>query len=125
MAVLNPAQALEAAERSAVGVPGKVRITKRIGIKTQALCYTFDNAERLNKMLHQVNYNDPKVRLRDLIDAVLRGDKVVIVAQGGKQILELVPAKRSGQRKFGSAKGKIKMAKDFDHPLADFNAYMS
>ncbi|MBU4226524.1 MAG: prevent-host-death protein [Chloroflexi bacterium] len=76
-------------------------------------------------MLHQVNYDDPKIRLRDLIDAALRGDKVIIVAKGGKQMVELVPVQRGQRRKFGSAKGKIKIAPDFDAPLADFNAYMA
>lgn len=76
-------------------------------------------------MVHQVNYDDPKIRLRDLIDAALRGDKVIIVAKGGKQMVELVPVQRGQRRKFGSAKGKIKIAPDFDAPLADFNAYMA
>ncbi len=76
-------------------------------------------------MGYQVNYDDPKIRLRDLIDAALRGDKVIIVAKGGKQMVELVPVQRGQRRKFGSAKGKIKIAPDFDAPLADFNAYMA
>jgi antitoxin (DNA-binding transcriptional repressor) of toxin-antitoxin stability system len=76
-------------------------------------------------MIYQVNYNDPKIRLRDLLDAAMRGDKVIIVGKGGKQMLELVPVKHSQRRKFGSAKGKIKMAPDFNSPLADFNAYMA
>ncbi|MDO9129186.1 MAG: hypothetical protein Q8N45_07375 [Anaerolineales bacterium] len=76
-------------------------------------------------MVYQVNYDDPKIRLRDLIDAALRGDKVIIVAKGGKQMVELVPVQRGQRRKFGSAKGKIKIAPDFDAPLADFNAYMA
>jgi Protein of unknown function (DUF2281) len=33
-----------------------------------------------------------------------------------------LPTKR---RQFGCAKGKIKMASDFDAPLDDFNEYMS
>jgi|GEM_PF-6200088 len=40
-------------------------------------------------MLHQVNYNDPKIRWRKLVDAALRGEKVII-AKDGKQIVELV-----------------------------------
>lgn len=75
-------------------------------------------------MLRQVNYDDPKIRLRDLIDAALRGEKIII-AKNDNQVVELVPVQRGKRRKFGSAKGMIKMAKDFDHPLADFNAYMA
>ena len=70
-------------------------------------------------MLHQVNYNDPKIRWRDLVDAALRGEKVVI-AKDGKQIVELVPVQPGARRKFGSAKGKITIADDFDKPLNDF-----
>lgn len=76
-------------------------------------------------MVYQVNYDDPKIHLDELISAALRGDKVIIVGKEGKQMVELVPVKRGQHRKFGSAKGKIKIAKDFNYPLADFNAYMS
>jgi len=40
-----------------------------------------------------------------------------------KQNIESEPAKPR-QRKFGSAKGKYKMAEDFDAPLEDFAEYM-
>jgi prevent-host-death family protein len=75
-------------------------------------------------MVVQLNYDDAKAQLQDLIDAALRGDKVLI-ARNGKQIVQLVPVKGTARRKFGSAKGKIKMASDFDTPLADFREYMS
>ncbi len=74
-------------------------------------------------MLHQVNYEDAKSRLMDWIEAALRGDKIII-AKDGKQMVELVPVKRAGKRKFGGAKGKIKIKKGFDEPLADFREYM-
>ena len=73
-------------------------------------------------MLHQVNYNDPKLRLRDLIDAALRGEKVII-AKDGKQMVELIPVQPGARRTFGSARGKIKISDDFDKPLADFSEY--
>lgn len=76
-------------------------------------------------MVYQVNYDDPKIRLRDLLDAAMRGDKVIIVGKGGKQMVELVPVTHGQRRKFGSAKGKIKIAPDFNAPLADFHAYMA
>ncbi len=74
-------------------------------------------------MMHQVNFDDAKIRLMDWIEAALRGDKVII-AKDGKQMVELVPVKREGKRKFGSAKGKIKIMDDFDAPLDDFREYM-
>jgi antitoxin (DNA-binding transcriptional repressor) of toxin-antitoxin stability system len=76
-------------------------------------------------MVYQVNYDDPKICLRDLLDAAIRGEKVIIVGKGGKQMVELVPVTHGQRRKFGSAKGKIKMAPDFDTPLADFNDTMA
>ncbi len=73
-------------------------------------------------MLHQVNYNDPKIRWRKLVDAALRGEKVII-AKDGKQIVELVAVPPSARRTFERAKGKITLAPDFDAPLDDFNEY--
>ena len=75
-------------------------------------------------MVYQINYDDPKIHLDELIIAALRGDKVIIVGKEGKQMVVLVPVKHGQRRKFGSAKGKIKFSKDFNSPLADFNAYM-
>ncbi|MBI3151054.1 MAG: prevent-host-death protein [Chloroflexi bacterium] len=75
-------------------------------------------------MVLQVNYDDARARLRDLIDAALRGDKVIIET-GGRQMIELVPVQVRRPRKFGSAKGKIIIAPDFNSPLTDFNAYMA
>ena len=76
-------------------------------------------------MVYQVNIDDPKIHLRDLLDAAMRGDKVIIVGKGGKQMVELVPVIHGQRRKFGSAKGKIKIAPDFNASLSDFNAYMA
>jgi prevent-host-death family protein len=74
-------------------------------------------------MVVQVNYDDAKIRLKDLIEAAMRGDKVII-AKDGKQVVQIVPVKGMARRKFGSARGKIKMTDDFDKPLADFREYM-
>lgn len=74
-------------------------------------------------MVVNVNYDDLKAKIMDMIEAALRGDKVVIT-KNGKQIVQLVPMKPARKPKFGSAKGKIKFAPDFDAPLADFSEYM-
>ncbi len=75
-------------------------------------------------MVVNVNYEDAKTKLSDLIEAAMRGDKVVIT-KNGQQIIQLVPMKTvHRRRKFGSAKGKIKFAKGYDEPLADFHEYM-
>ena len=74
-------------------------------------------------MVVNVNYEDVKTQIADLIEAAMRGDKVVIT-KNGQQIIQLVPMKTVRRRKFGSAKGKIKFARDFNAPLADFREYM-
>ena len=60
--------------------------------------------------------------LTELVYAVLHGEKVLIKESSG-QIVELVPVKKR-VRTFGSLKGKIQMADDFDEPLAEFADYM-
>ena len=67
-------------------------------------------------MVVNVNYEDVKSQITDLIEAAMRGDKVVIT-KNGKQIIQLVPMKPARKPKFGSAKGKIKFAPDFNAPI--------
>ncbi len=71
-------------------------------------------------MVVKANYDDLKNQIADLIEAAMRGDKVIIT-KNGQQIIQLVPMKiKRKTSKFGSAKGKNKFAPDFDAPLADF-----
>ena len=75
-------------------------------------------------MVVKANYDDLKNQIADLIEAAMRGDKVIIT-KNGQQIIQLVPMKKNRKPpKFGSAQGKIKFAPDFDAPLADFSEYM-
>jgi antitoxin (DNA-binding transcriptional repressor) of toxin-antitoxin stability system len=72
--------------------------------------------------MQQASVEEAKTRLQDLVDAALRGETVSI-AVDDDQAVQLVPVvrrRRAGQ--FGSAKGQIWMAEDFDAPLEDFNA---
>lgn len=71
----------------------------------------------------QVNLEEAKSRLLELVNAVLKGEQVVIV-KDLQEAVQLVPATPLIRRHFGSAKGLIVMSEDFDAPLADFNAYM-
>ncbi|HEY0022339.1 MAG TPA: hypothetical protein VGB24_05495 [Longimicrobium sp.] len=53
------------------------------------------------------------------------GGEDVILTNGGEPIAKVIPITRAkGQREFGSAKGLIHMADDFDAPLDDFSDYM-
>jgi antitoxin (DNA-binding transcriptional repressor) of toxin-antitoxin stability system len=73
--------------------------------------------------MQQVNIEQAKTKLTVLIAAALNGEEVII-AQDEKSAVRLVPtsiAKPSPQ--FGSAKGKIQIADDFEKPLEDFAEY--
>jgi antitoxin (DNA-binding transcriptional repressor) of toxin-antitoxin stability system len=71
----------------------------------------------------QVNLEEAKDRLLELVDAVLKG-KTVWIVKDLQETVQLVPVISSARRQFGSAKGLIVMADNFDAPLPDFNAYM-
>lgn len=73
--------------------------------------------------MHQVSIEEAKTTLPDLIEAAVSGDEVLI-AKDDQHIVRLVPV--SGVKpvaQFGSAKGLIAMADDFDAPLKDFDEY--
>ncbi|ABU59733.1 type II toxin-antitoxin system Phd/YefM family antitoxin [Roseiflexus castenholzii] len=71
----------------------------------------------------QVNLEEAKGRLPELVNAVLKGETVLIV-KDLQAIVQLVPVISSMRRQFGSAKELIVMADNFDAPLPDFNPYM-
>lgn len=65
-----------------------------------------------------MNIHDAKTHLSRLLEAVARGDELVI-AKAGKPVARLVPIKASLARKPGFLKGKIRIARDFDEQLSD------
>ena len=74
--------------------------------------------------MHQVNLVEAATRLSDLFDAAISGEEVFIIKNDQQvvQLVPVVPPQRHPQ--FGSAKGLIVMADDFDAPLVDFSEYM-
>ncbi len=72
----------------------------------------------------QFNIHEAKTNLSKIIQKVVNGEEVII-AKGNKPVVkiilidELKPA-----RKLGTAKGKIKISKDFDAVIEDFKEYM-
>jgi len=75
-------------------------------------------------VMHRVKLDEAKTRLPDLIETAIKGEDVFIL-KDDQQVVQLVPVeppKRHPQ--FGSAKGLVVLAGDFDAPLADFNEYM-
>jgi len=59
-----------------------------------------------------------------LIASAIKGE-TVFITQNGQQVVQLVSVNQPERRpRFGSAKGLIKVADDFDEPLEDFKEYM-
>jgi antitoxin (DNA-binding transcriptional repressor) of toxin-antitoxin stability system len=73
--------------------------------------------------MHAVTIDEAKAQLVDLVEAAINGETVVIIKDGHH--IQLVPMPQSTRRpQFGSARGQIHMADDFDEPLVDFGEYM-
>lgn len=64
-------------------------------------------------------------KLSDLVQAAAAGEEVVIT-RDSHPVARLVSMRAGkGTRRFGSARGEVKLAPDFDTPLSDFAPYMS
>ena len=73
--------------------------------------------------MYQVNIHEAKTNLSKLIKKVINGEEVII-AKGNKPLVKMVRLEGDKpKRKIGTAKGKIKIADDFDAPLEDFEEY--
>ena len=69
--------------------------------------------------MQTINIHDAKTNFSKLIDAVSRGDEIVI-AKAGKPAARLVPVRaKKTLRKPGALKGKIRIAENFDAPFSD------
>ena len=75
--------------------------------------------------MYQVTLDKARTSLLDLVAAVFRGEKVFILT-GNQKAVQLIPVEPPARcPRFGSAKGLVIMADDFDAPLEDFGEYMS
>jgi prevent-host-death family protein len=64
-----------------------------------------------------VNIHEAKTHFSKLIERVLHGEEITI-ARGGRPVARLVPVEFSlSHRSPGSARGKLKIRRDFDAPL--------
>lgn len=71
-----------------------------------------------------IDINQAKQHFPELIEKTISNGEVIIT-RGGQPIAKLVAiAKPKKERKFGTAKGLIKMSNDFDQPIDDFKDYM-
>jgi antitoxin (DNA-binding transcriptional repressor) of toxin-antitoxin stability system len=74
--------------------------------------------------MQQVSLEEAKADLDVLIEAAIAGEDVFI-KKDDRLTVQLVPhIVSSRKRQFGSAKGLIAMAPDFDEPLDDFKEYL-
>ncbi len=70
--------------------------------------------------MQKVNLDEAKLHLLDLIDAALNRE-TILITKDNQDTIQLVPiVKPKKKRVFGSAKGLITIADDFDEPLTDF-----
>ncbi len=73
--------------------------------------------------MERYSLQEAQDHLPQLVTDARQGKTVVIL--DGRGAVQLVPlAAIPAPRKAGSARGKIKMAPDFDAPLTDFEDYM-
>lgn len=70
--------------------------------------------------MHTVTIEEAQLHLSELMDEIQQGEEVVILRDNAP-VAKLVPATRGG---FGSCKGQIVMADDFDAPLDEFADYV-
>lgn len=69
--------------------------------------------------MQTVNIHHAKTHLSRLVEEAARG-REILIARAGKPIARLVPLAAGPRKKrFGLLKGRIRIASDFDAPLAD------
>ncbi|MBW3569925.1 MAG: type II toxin-antitoxin system prevent-host-death family antitoxin [Gemmatimonadetes bacterium] len=73
---------------------------------------------------HAIDLTHAQTRLPELVRQAARGEDVILT-DAGEAVAKIIPITRArGPRQFGSAKGLIHMADDFDEPLEEFEDYM-
>lgn len=73
--------------------------------------------------MHEIDVAQAAGQLKVLLEAALKGEKVVITEEAGA--VELVPVKVRRRRVFGSARGVFEIPEEFDEPLPDFDEHRS
>lgn len=71
--------------------------------------------------MHEIDVAAAAEQLKSLLEAALKGERVVITEDAGS--VELVPVKPHRTRVFGSARGVFEIPESFDAPLADFDEH--
>ena len=69
------------------------------------------------------NMYEAKTRLSEIVEAARAGQEVVLMNRG-QPVAKVVPLERPPvARRLGFLKGRIKLARGWDAPLADFDDY--
>lgn len=77
-----------------------------------------------NRRITTFNVAEAKARFSDLIRKAASGEEVII-ARDNRPLLKLVPLDEPRRaRRPGSAKGRVRVAADFDATPADFKDYV-
>ena len=75
--------------------------------------------------MRRVSLAEATTNLLALIEEAVNGETIFVV-KDEQQAVQLVPVVLPGRRpQFGSAKGLIVMAEDFEAPVEDFREYMT
>ncbi len=74
--------------------------------------------------MYEIALQDAQVQFAKIIDNVAHGDEVRIRRDDGKIFKIILMHTQKPSPKFGSARGLIEIADDFDEPLEDFREYM-
>jgi prevent-host-death family protein len=70
-----------------------------------------------------VNIHEAKTQFSQLVARAAAGEEILI-ARGGKPVARLISlGQSSATRAFGTAKGKVRIAKNFDGPIPGFEAF--
>jgi antitoxin (DNA-binding transcriptional repressor) of toxin-antitoxin stability system len=72
----------------------------------------------------QIALVEAQQRLTELVEAIGRGQEFIITLEGKPVARMSAASDVRPARRFGSARGKIEIADDFDAPLEDFGDYV-
>ena len=72
----------------------------------------------MTKSVVHVGVHEAKTQLSRLLDRVLAGEEVVIDRRG-RPVARLTPIDADRRPSFGTDRGKVQIADDFDAPLPD------
>ena len=74
----------------------------------------------------QIDVKEAQAHLLELIEQAVEGEEIIITKNNHPvvKLVAAIEAPEEGHRQFGSAKGLITIADDFDEPLTDFAEYM-